>query len=184
MIHRRLTKDPADRSRRLGMIIRRCRTMSAVRVAQYLATLEGRYEKVVPSRERIAAATGICERSVTRAIAELEAAGAVRVWRDTPHCRKNGTWTRGRTNLYRLTWPPKHANAQVAPKGHAMHLKAFHKAIGPNGGAHSSAPTPLEDPLATLFTDEPPPDEPEKGPPWLEQGIPYTEWVRRGCPPS
>jgi len=177
MIPRRHTGD--DRRRRLGMIIRRCRTLTAVLVVEHLSRLEAKHDRVTPSREGIAQAIGRCERSVSRAVGELEAAGAVDVWRDRPHGRKDGTWTRRRTNLYRLKWPPKVAKDQVGRKGHALPVYAFHKAIEPTGGAHSSA-APASEPIAlSLFTAEPDPPEPVVPPPWVTEGIDRAEWVRR-----
>jgi len=178
MIARRYTAD--DRRRRVDMIVRRCRTLTAVRVVHYLARLEQMHDRITPSRAGIARAIGRCERSVSRAIGELEAVGAVDVWRDRPHGRKDGTWTRRRTNMYRLKWPPKSANAQVAQRGHAMPIYAIPKALEPTGGAPDAAPTPDVD-APTLFPidETDPPDEPPAPPPWIAAGMSPRDWVRR-----
>ncbi len=176
--------DVAGRLRRLRMILRRCRGMgeTAVLVVEHLDRLEDKYGRATPSRAGIAAAIGRCERSVSRAVGKLEAAGIVDVWRDKPHA-VNGEWCRRRTNMYRLKWPPKVAKAQVDKRGHALHVYAFHEAIEPVGGVTRAAPTPTSVPALTLFgpepSEEPPPTEPAAPPPWVTEGIERTEWVRR-----
>lgn len=179
MIPRKI--DEAGRRRRLGMIIRRCRTLTAVLVVEHLARLEAKYGQATPSREGIARSIGRCERSVSRAVAQLEAAGALKVTRDTPHCRQDGTWARHRTNLYRLKWPPK---GRVAPGGtegtRVAHLSDS-KAIGPGrrrpqAARPSSRPVPIR-----LFEPDPPdpPPDPIADPPYLAAGISAGEWTRR-----
>ena len=94
-----------DAERRYQMALRRCRTLTAARVLTYLHRLEQKHRQVTPARAQIAQGIGRCERSVTRAVAELETIGAVAVWRDPPHKRQDGTFARARTNLYRMKWP-------------------------------------------------------------------------------
>jgi Helix-turn-helix domain len=178
--------DAAGRMRRLAMIIGRCRTTTAARVVAHLAYLEDKHGQATNSRENIAKAVGRCERSVSRAIGELEAAGAVQVWRDTPRKCQDGVFRRRRTNLYRLKWPPKAAKPQVATKGHAMPVYAFHEAIEPDGGAQSAAPTPSGDAERTLFDLDPPPDpasaDKPSPPPWIRLGMTSAEWMAAGRP--
>lgn len=157
-----------DARRRFDMALKRCRTLTAARVLLYLHKLERRHDRITPSRAQIAAGVGRCERSVTRAIAELETAGAVRVWRDRPFKRRNGSYTRGRTNLYRLTWPAK---SQVVPTGHAGHALAPSVAVVPVGSA-DSAP-------ATLFDVAAPAIEVPSAPPWIAEGISRQSWLAR-----
>src|SRR5881628_3227774 len=176
--------DADGRARRLGMIIRRCRTLTAAKVVEHLARLEAKHGQATPSRAGIAQAIGRCERSVSRAVGELEAAGALSVVRDRPHCRKDGTWGRHRTNLYRLKWPPKGAKPLVAPKGHAMHIYAPSSAIDPDGGVIRCTPTPSDDARELFEPQKPgPPDPPRPAkptpPPWVAEGISREEWIRR-----
>lgn len=182
MIPRRL--DAAGRLRRLRMILLRCRGMGRVAadIVQYLDVLEERHGRATPSRAGIAAAIGCCERSVSRAVRRLEAAGLVSVWRDKPYA-VDGTWCRRRTNYYRLAWPTQEpAKAQVNKRGHAMPVYAFHEAIEPRGGVPRATPAP-QDPVApTLFEPETP-AEPASAPPnWRTLGMTYDEWRRAGCP--
>jgi hypothetical protein len=178
---RRHTAD--DRRRRLAMIVRRCRTLTAVLVIEHLARLEGKYDRITPSREGIAKAIGRSERSVSRAVGELEAAGAVAVWRDRPHGRKDGTWCRKRTNMYRITWPPANRETPGRPEGTRVSRLSDSQAIDPNGGARTSAPTPLDPVALTLFEPEPLELEPDPPapvpPPWVTEGLTMKEWVRR-----
>ena len=111
--------DAAGRTRRFHMIMLRCRrlTRTAGLVVEHLHWLENRKATVAtPSRAGMAAAIGRSERSVSRAVGELERAGLVAVWRDRPHCRRDGTWARTRTNLYRLKWPPRTAPPAHRPR--------------------------------------------------------------------
>lgn len=160
---------------------RRCRTLAAVRVVDYLYWCSCRFGRATPSRAQIAAATGYCERTVTRAVAELELTGTLKVWRDTPHRRDDGTFTRARTNLYRLKWPPRAVNALVAPRGHGMHVKAPSRALEPAGPPASPPPVLFEAPPDTA---EAPLDEPEVpvAPTFVRLGLTYDEWRAAGYP--
>ena len=163
---------PATRRRCYDMARRRCRTLAAVRVLDYLYWCTCRHGRATPARAQIAGATGYCERTVTRAVTELETIGAVRVWRDPPHRCDDGTYTRARTNLYRLKWPPRVPKPLVAPRGHGMHHKAATRALEP--------PAPPVQP-ALLPPDEPEAPMPEapSAPPWLKLGITRDEWLAR-----
>ena len=83
-----------DAERRFQMGLRRCRTLTAALVLTYLHRLERKHRQVTPKQVDIAKGIGRCERSVTRAVAELEGAGVLAVWRDPPHKRQDGTYTR------------------------------------------------------------------------------------------
>ncbi len=172
--------DPAARARRLGMILRRCRTLTAARVIEHLARLEAKHGQATDSRENIARAVGRCERSVSRAVGELERAGALAVYRDRPHCRQDGTWARHRTNLYRLKWPPKGRVAPGGTEGTRVSRLCDSEAIEPGRRRPQAArPSSSAVPL-TLFEPEPaePAAEPTP-PPWIAEGITRDEWVRR-----
>lgn len=95
------------RIRQIRMIIGRCRSVTAVRVVQYLARCKDRHGKITPHRDWIAGAVGRSPRQVSRAVAELEELGCLRVLRDRPRRRSDGSWYRCRTNLYELRWPDK-----------------------------------------------------------------------------
>jgi AraC-like DNA-binding protein len=62
---------------------------------------------VTPHRETLADLIGCSPRTVTRLIAELEAALVLEVDRDDPHRTKGGGWHRRRCNRYRLLTPPE-----------------------------------------------------------------------------
>lgn len=127
---------PAAVRRQYEMARRRCRTLSAVRVLDYLYWCFRRFSgRPSPSQAQIAAGTGYCVRTVGRAVAELEGAGVLTVWRDTPHKREDGTFTRARTNLYRLRWP----KPLVAPSGHSCHVQAPLRALVPAGASKRAA---------------------------------------------
>ena len=170
-----MPRDDGAGRRRLTMILKRCRTLAAAKVAEYLAYLARRKGSATPSRAAIAAHIGRCERTVSRALGELESIGAVRVWRDPPHRRTDGTFTRRRTNLYVLCWPPK---ALVAPTGHACPVYALSEAIEPTGDAAGRSPS-LFDPAPDTSEPEPPAPDKPTAPPWVREGISRDEWIRR-----
>jgi hypothetical protein len=172
--------DPAGRARRLGMILRRCRTLTAARVVEHLARLEAKHGQATPSREGIAKAIGRCERSVSRAVGELEAAGALRVVRDRPHCRQDGTWARHRTNLYRLTWPPKDRVVPGGTEGTRVSRLCDSEAIEPGRRRPQAARRSSRSSALTLFDPDPrPPDDPVGPAPYIVLGISMREWVKR-----
>jgi len=173
--------DPAGRARRLGMILRRCRTLTAARVVEHLARLEAKHGQATPSRAGIALAIGRCERSVSRAVGELEAAGALTVVRDRPHYR-DGAWTRQRTNLYRLKWPPKDRIIPGGTEGTRVARLSDSEAIGPGRRRHRTARRSsgvVAIPLFVLETDPDPPPEPVAVFPWIAEGITAGEWTKR-----
>lgn len=111
----------ADRLFRVA--VARAGNATQVRVVAEIARLERKYGKATPSRFGMATRCGRSERSISRAVVALEAAGVLRAVRERPHRRADGTYRRARTTLYRLTWPPRHpvdsASSQVTPTGHA-----------------------------------------------------------------
>lgn len=130
---------PAATRRCYEMCRRRCRTLASARVLDYLYWCHRRHGRATPSRAQIAGATGYCERTVTRAVGELEALGALRVYRDPPHRLKNGTYTRARTNLYRLKWPPRACSHRGDMDGTSKPLR---EAVEPAGASRRRSTAP------------------------------------------
>lgn len=193
---------PAAIRRLYEMARRRCRTLAATRVLDYLYWCVRRFGRATPSRTQIATATGYTERTVTRAVAELEGAGTLKVWRDRPHCA-DGTWRRARTNLYRLTWPPRDAKSLVAPRGHGCHIKAAPRSdrtVAAATGGAAAPPPPLSttlldvrehalstpelelEPIAGTELELEMLEGPPVAPTWVRLGMTRVEWYQAGRP--
>lgn len=188
MIPRRT--DAAARARRFAMIVRRCHTLSksAILVAEFLHRLELKHDRVFPSRAVIARAIGRCERSVSRAVGELEAAALVDVCRDRPHARKDGSWTRARTNLYRLKWPPRDPPPARKPRSLRCDMEVpsmtRSESVDPGRRRHLAASPSSSRARQRLFEPDPDPSEDRRppkptAPPWVAEGITRDEWIRR-----
>lgn len=118
-----------------------------------IARCTRKFGNATPSRAGLAKRLGCSERTVTRCVTALESAGVLRVVRDPPQRRRDGTYTRRRTSLYRI----------LAPRNPCSHRRDTGVTSKPLRGCNSSSPaalTAVDNPSEPRAGPDPPPWHP------------------------
>jgi hypothetical protein len=146
-----------------GQACRAARTRVGVLIVLEVTRLSRRYNVATPKRAHMARRFGCSERTITRNVRALEDAGWLTVVRDPPRRLSDGTYTRARTNLYRLHTPRN-------PRSHRRDTPVTSK---PLRGCNSTPPPALL-----------PVDKPSEGPAPPAGRLPYgpgTRWPDRAA---